>query len=51
MTRNPHDDYLITLARNHEVDFIVSGAKDLLNWEPQSPPVVSPGAFAERGSD
>jgi putative PIN family toxin of toxin-antitoxin system len=44
-TRDPNDDYLIALARTHEADVIVSGDKDLLEWEPQSPPVVTPAQF------
>ena len=47
-TRDPNDDYLIALARTHEADVIVSGDKDLLEWEPQSPPVVTPAQFESR---
>jgi len=50
-TRDPNDGYLITLARTHEADVIVSGDKDLLEWEPQSPPVVTPAQFAVIRSD
>ena len=45
LTRDRDDDYLIGLARAHEVDFIVSGDRDLLDWEEQDPPVVSPVEF------
>lgn len=45
VTRDRDDDYLISLARSHRVDFIVSGDRDLLEWEDQSPPVVTPAAF------
>lgn len=38
-TRDPNDDYLVALARTHDVAVIVSGDKDLLEWEAQSPPV------------
>ena len=31
-TRDPDDDYLIALAREHHADVIVSGDKDLLTW-------------------
>jgi putative PIN family toxin of toxin-antitoxin system len=34
-TRDPDDDYLIALARANDVEFIVSGDKDLLECEPQ----------------
>ena len=37
-TRDPNDDYLIALARTHNVDAIVSGDKDLLEWQEQRPP-------------
>ncbi|WP_420621760.1 putative toxin-antitoxin system toxin component, PIN family [Candidatus Poriferisodalis sp.] len=44
-TRDPNDDYLVALARLHDADVIVSGDRDLLEWEEQSPPVVTPAAF------
>lgn len=44
-TRDPNDDYLIALARVHSVDLIVSGDRDLLDWEEQIPPVVTPVTF------
>jgi putative PIN family toxin of toxin-antitoxin system len=44
-TRDPDDDYLIALARQHNADVIVSGDKDLLDWNEQQPPVVTPAAF------
>jgi predicted nucleic acid-binding protein len=40
-----HDGYIVTLAREHAVDVIVSGDKNLLEWQEQGPPVVTPGAF------
>lgn len=45
VTRDPKDDYLVALAVERGVDFIVSGDKDLLEWEEQSPPVMAPAAF------
>lgn len=48
-TRDPNDDYLIALARAHDVDAIVSGDKDLLEWEEQRPPVMTPAQFEDRG--
>ncbi len=33
MTRDPKDGYLVALATEHGVDFIVTGDKDLLEWE------------------
>lgn len=44
-TRDPKDDYLVALARENRVDWIVSGDKDLLEWEEQRPPVLPPAAF------
>lgn len=45
VTRDVKDDYLVALAREHAVDFIVTGDKDLLEWGNQTPPVVTPAAF------
>ena len=47
-TRDPDDDYLIALARAHDVEFIISGDKDLLEWEAQQPPVMTPSQFEQR---
>ena len=47
-TRDSNNDYLIALARANDVEFIVSGDKDLLEWEAQQPPVVSPSQFEQR---
>jgi putative PIN family toxin of toxin-antitoxin system len=49
-TRDPNDDYLIALARTHDVDVVVSGDKDLLEWNEQRPPVMTPTDFEDRGS-
>ena len=46
-TRDPNDDYLIALARANDVEVIISGDKDLLDWEPQQPPVVTPAQFEQ----
>jgi putative PIN family toxin of toxin-antitoxin system len=48
-TRDPNDDYLIALARAHDVDTIISGDKDLLEWQKQRPPVMTPAQFEKRG--
>lgn len=45
LTRDVDDDYLVALAREHDVDFIVTGDKDLLEWREQVPPVITPAAF------
>jgi putative PIN family toxin of toxin-antitoxin system len=47
-TRDSNDDYLIALARTHDVDAIVSGDKDLLEWDEQRPPVLTPAQFEQR---
>lgn len=49
-TRDPNDDYLIALARTHDVDVIVSGDKDLLEWKSQRPPVMTPAQFESHDS-
>lgn len=46
-TRDVDDDYLVALAREHDVDFIVTGDKDLLEWEDQTPSAITPAAFEE----
>lgn len=46
-TRDVDDDYLVALGREHSVDWIVTGDKDLLEWEDQMPPVITPAAFEE----
>ena len=48
LTRDPDDDYVIHLARVHDVDFIVSGDADLLEWHEQNPPVIPPAEFEVR---
>ncbi len=45
ITRDADDDYLVALARRELADYIVTGDKDLLDWEAQSPPVISPATF------
>ena len=47
-TRDANDDYLIALARENQVEFIVSGDKDLLQWEQQRPLVMTPAQFEQR---
>lgn len=44
-TRDPDDDYLVGLARQHQADYIVTGDKDLLEWDDQVPPAITPAAF------
>lgn len=48
LTRDPDDDYVVHLARAHDVDYIVSGDADLLEWDEQDPPVIPPAEFAAR---
>lgn len=47
-TRDPDDDHLIALARSNGAELIVSGDKDLLEWRPQEPPVITPSEFEQR---
>lgn len=53
LLRDPDDDYLVSLARQHEVDWIITGDKDLLEWPNPSPAVIAPADFERRvlGSD
>ena len=44
-TRDRDDDYLVALARLHNADLIVTGDRDLLEWEDQHPAVVTPADF------
>ena len=46
-TRDVKDDYIVALGRAEHVNFIVSGDKDLLDWQDQQPPVVTPAMFEE----
>ena len=46
-TRDPGDDYLVALAREHSADYIVTGDKDLLELEDQTPPAITPAAFED----
>jgi putative PIN family toxin of toxin-antitoxin system len=48
VTRDPDDDYLVTLARIHDVDHIVTGDHDLLDWADRGTPVLSPAEFDDR---
>ena len=41
-TRDADDEYLIALAREHDVVWIVAGDDDLLDWEEQLPPIIAP---------
>ena len=51
LTRDAKDDYLVALARQHDVQVIVTGDKDLLEWSEQEPPVVNPAEFEARLND
>jgi predicted nucleic acid-binding protein len=39
---------VIHLAQAHDVDYIVSGDADLLEWDEQHPPVIPPAEFEAR---
>jgi putative PIN family toxin of toxin-antitoxin system len=43
--RDPADDYLVALAQPSDVDYLVSGDKDLTTLTAVLPPVLSPAAF------
>lgn len=46
--RDSEDAYLVSLARMHHRDFIVTGDKDLLEWEHQEPPCIAPATLLDR---
>lgn len=46
--RDNDDAYLVSLAWMHNCDFIVTGGKDLLQWERQEPPCIPPASLLER---
>ena len=46
-TRDVDEDYFVAIARQYDVDYIVSGDKDLLAWLDQQPPVISPAEFEQ----
>lgn len=48
LTRDPDDDYVIHLARTHGADAVISGDADLLDWQEQCPPVITPSEFEAR---
>jgi len=45
LTPDPKDDYLVSLGRAAEVDYLVSGDPDLINLSIQRPPVITPATF------
>ncbi len=47
VSRDPGDDYLIALAQAANVDYLVSGDKDLTSLATVSPPVLSPAKFLD----
>ena len=47
--RDTEDAYLVSLTAVRTCDFIVTGDKDLLEWEHQEPPCVTPASLSLRG--
>ena len=45
LTPDPHDDYLVALARSTRAHVLVSGDRHLLDLAAPDPPVLSPRAF------
>lgn len=45
--RDIEDTYLVSLARDNGCDFIVTGDKDLLEWQRQEPRCITPSSFVE----
>jgi len=48
VSRDPGDDYLVAVAQAANVDYLVSGDKDLTSLAAVVPPVLSPAAFLDR---
>lgn len=48
LTADPHDDYLVALARATHASVLVSGDRHLLDLVAPEPPVLSPRAFVTR---
>jgi len=48
ISRDPKDDYLISLARSSGADFLISGDQDLTDLVDVLPPVMAPAAFVAR---
>ena len=48
ITHDPSDVYLVALAHEHNADYLVTGDKDLLEWDGQRPPVISPAELEIR---
>jgi putative PIN family toxin of toxin-antitoxin system len=48
VTRDPKDDYLVSLARSQRVDGLVSGDRDLLEASISTPAVWTPRELADR---
>lgn len=48
LTADPHDDYLVALARATHVGVLVSGDRHLLDLAEAEPPVLSPRACVAR---
>lgn len=46
--RDDDDSYLVTLARMHGCEYIVTGDKHLLEWTVQVPPCIMPADFLQK---
>lgn len=51
ISRDPEDDYLLSLAGSATADYIVSGDGDLLEIEDPPTPITSPRDFHEKIRD
>jgi hypothetical protein len=48
LSADPGDDYLVTLARAGNADYLVSGDRHLFDLADPNPPVLTPRQFLER---
>jgi putative PIN family toxin of toxin-antitoxin system len=47
LTRDPGDDYLVSLARASGAQYLISGDRDLTDLTDHEPPVLTPRRFLE----
>ena len=51
LSPDPHDDYLVTLARAADAHYLVSGDRHLTGLADPTPPILTPRQFRDRLTD
>jgi putative PIN family toxin of toxin-antitoxin system len=46
--RDADDDYLVALAKTNNVDYLVTGDQDLVDWDAASAIVITPAQFEQQ---